>query len=87
MTEIEAATEVRAARGRGRPRPDFTRERDEEVFVQLGIRGAMGRQEMAEMLGVNVNLVYLSLVRLRSAGRVTKRRHGKFHVWAQVAES
>jgi transposase len=74
-------------RGRGRPRPEFTVNRDEEVFDYLVSHGASGRQKIAEDFGVNVNIVYLSLHRLRRQGRAEKVRNGKFHLWAAVNRS
>lgn len=71
-------------RGRGRPRPDFTITRDEEVFAYLAEFGPTGRAKMARDFGVNVNIVYLSLHRLRAQGRAEKVRSGKFHLWAAV---
>lgn len=72
-------------RGRGRPRPDFTKDRDEQVFYALHVNGPTARQELANIFGVNVNIIYLSLVRLRTAGRVEKIRRGKHHLWAVAA--
>lgn len=72
-------------RGRGRPRPDFTKERDEQVFYALHVNGPTGRKQLAEMFNVNVNIIYMSLVRLRRVGRVEKIRDGKRHLWAVAA--
>ena len=69
-------------RGRGRPRPEFTMERDEKVFYALHVNGPTSRTALAEMFGVNVNIIYLSLDRLRKVGRIEKIRRGKFHLWA-----
>ena len=69
-------------RGRGRPRPDATRERDEQVFYALHVNGPTGREALAQMFGVNVNIIYLALGRLRKAGRVERVREGKRHLWA-----
>lgn len=74
-------------RGRGRPPAEFTEQRAETVWYALHVNGPMRRQDLAEMLGVNKNLVYLSLVRLRDAGRVGKQRNGKYHEWAVTAKS
>lgn len=62
-------TNQTAPRPRGRPRPDDTISRDERVLELLG-RGSLSRQELADRLGVNINLAYLSLRRLRQQGRV-----------------
>ena len=72
-------------RGRGRPRPDFTRQRDEQVFQILHYNGPTGRAEIAARLQVNANIVYLALGRLRGSGRVEKIRNGKYHLWAVAA--
>jgi hypothetical protein len=76
---------VEEKRGRGRPRPEFTKERDEAVFQALHVNGPTGRLQIAEWFGVNVNIIYLSLNRLRDAGRVEKVRRGKHHLWAVAA--
>jgi predicted Rossmann fold nucleotide-binding protein DprA/Smf involved in DNA uptake len=70
-------------RGRGRPRPLGTIERDEQVYAALG-NGPAGRAELALHFGVNVNIIYMSLIRLRKAGRVDKVRDGKYHRWTQT---
>lgn len=72
-------------RGRGRPRPAFTQERDEQVFYALHVNGPTGRAALADIFQVNPNIVYLSLNRLRSAGRIEKIRRGKYHLWAVAA--
>jgi predicted ArsR family transcriptional regulator len=72
-------------RGRGRPRPTSTIERDEQVFLTLHNNGPTSRAQIAEWLGVNVNVIYLSLTRLRTAQRVEKIRRGKHHLWAVAA--
>lgn len=65
-----------------RSRPKFTLDRDEAVYEVL--TGAHARQDLAAHFGTNVNLVYLSLHRLREAGRVKKVRIGKQHLWARA---
>lgn len=72
-------------RGRGRPRPTATIERDEQVFLALHNNGPTSRAQVADWFGVNVNIVYLSLNRLRNAGRIEKIRRGKHHLWAVAA--
>jgi len=69
-------------RGRGRPRPSSTLERDEEVCTFLHYNGPTGRVRLAEHFQVNQNIIYLALGRLRKAGRVTKMRDHKLHLWA-----
>ena len=75
---LEGDTEEKAPRSR----PKFTLERDEAVFEAL--TGAHAREALAAQFGTNVNLVYLSLHRLREAGRVKKVRIGKQHLWARA---
>lgn len=70
-------------KGRGRPRPVATIERDEQVHAALK-DGMRGREDLAAEFGVNVNIIYMSLIRLRRAGRVHKVRDGKFHRWTQT---
>lgn len=71
-------------RGRGRPRPEFTVERDQAVLRHLAMLGSAGRQRLADDFGVNVNIIYLSLIRLRRDGLVKKVRNGKYHLWTVV---
>lgn len=72
--------------GRGRPRPDTTRQRDETVFAVVTAEPAT-KVELAEKLGMESSLVYLSLLRLRRDGRVQNLRNaaGK-HAW-QLADA
>jgi hypothetical protein len=72
-------------RGRGRPRPDSTIARDDQVYDFLHRSGPSGRSAMSQAFGVNQNIIYLSLVRLRRDGRVTKVRDGKYHLWSTVS--
>lgn len=74
-------------RGRGRPRPSFTLERDEEVCRFLHHNGPTGRSVLADHFRVNANLIYLSLGRLRKAGRVQKVRDHKIHLWQCTASA
>lgn len=74
-------------RGRGRPRPEATVKRDAEVLDVLKRSGMpVGRKALADMFGVNQNIVYLSLVRLRRDGLVSTVRQGKHHLWAVVEQ-
>jgi DNA (cytosine-5)-methyltransferase 1 len=78
MTEPETpeVTETKA----GRPRSTQTLERDEKVFEILST-GAKTRVAVGEVLGATPAEAYLSLDRLRTAGRAkSERRDGKF-VW------
>lgn len=70
---------------RGRPRPGSTIARDEEIFTALSSYGPMNRVALAAAFGVNINIIYLSLTRLRKAGRVKPVRDGKRHFWSAVA--
>lgn len=71
-------------RGRGRPRPVDTIDRDQQT-LELLARGPLSREELADMLGVNLNLAYLSLDRLRLAGKVRRtigvRGDGRTYTW------
>lgn len=71
-------------RGRGRPRPLSTIERDEAVFMLLSGE-PKSRQQLADYLDVNINVIYLSLTRLSRAGRAVKVRDGKYHRWTQFS--
>lgn len=72
-----------APKKRGRPRTESTIKRDELVFAALS-NEQLGRQELAQKVGDSINVVYLSLVRLRTQGRVHKVRFGKYHLWTQT---
>ncbi len=78
MSETPEA-EVTTKSGAGRPRPEVTLERDERVYELL--TGAMTRVEVGTAIEGTPAEAYLSLHRLRIAGRVnSERRDGKF-VW------
>lgn len=70
-------------RGRGRPRPADTVNRDEQVFAALAL-APRGREDLAREFGVNLNIIYMSLIRLRKQGRVQPVRDGKYHLWTQT---
>lgn len=72
-----------AAPRRGRPRPDSTIQRDEQVAQAL-VAGGKTREDLATETGLTKSEVYLSLHRLRRAGRVERTRDGGKHVWTQV---
>lgn len=84
MTEPtgEAVTAEGAAR-RGRPRPDVTIQRDQQVLNALD--GPKTRAQLIEATGLSKNQVYLSLYRLRKDGHVVRDRQGALHVWSRVA--
>lgn len=83
MTEPTA--EANAAPRRGRPRPESTIQRDEQVFQAL-VAGGKTREDLATETGLTKSEVYLSLHRLRNAGKVERTRDSGKHVWAHVAE-
>lgn len=62
MSEPEAPTAETT--GRGRPRPEATKERDARVLAYLQTAGAQNRKQIAEALQLPGNEVYLSLYRL-----------------------
>jgi predicted ArsR family transcriptional regulator len=74
-------------RGRGRPRPTETIDRDQQTLELLS-RGPLTRKELADRLGVNLNLAYLTLDRLRELGRVRRttggRGDGRTYTWELV---
>lgn len=66
---------------RGRPRSQETLSRDESVVAALQT-GSRTKEQLADELGIGPNLVYLSLWRLRRAGRVEKITDGDVrHSW------
>lgn len=68
---------------RGRPRPDEVIQRDEAVLA--AVTGSMSRKQIAEITQIKESLVYLSLLRLRNAGKLTHERSGVGHVWAPIS--
>jgi hypothetical protein len=86
MTDVSEAPAV-AAEGagekrRGRPRPDTTVQRDEQVLAQ--ITEPRTRGQLAELTGLETKAVYLSLHRLQRDGRITRTRSGADHVWTRA---
>lgn len=71
-------------RGPGRPRVPAVVQRDEEVFNHLQSNGPTQVRDIVDKTAHGRNAVYLSLWRLRNAGRVTYRRDGASRLW-QVA--
>lgn len=53
-------------------RPPAVTERDEKVFNYLEENGSSSRNAIADHLGLTRSLTYLSLYRLRDAGRVKR---------------
>lgn len=74
-TEVEAPAAAAASgdKRRGRPRSQETIERDDLVLQLLSDGVARTRDEIAEELSVDKgSIVYLSLYRLRNAGKVQR---------------
>lgn len=68
---------------RGRPRPDEVVSRDELVFDAVG-SDKLTRKQVAELTGIKESHVYLSLLRLRNAGRLRLQRAAGGHMWSRV---
>lgn len=64
---------VEVKQPRGRPRPNETKRRDEQVLSLLRIHSRT-RNSLAEELQTPVTRIYLSLCRLRDAGLVLMER-------------
>jgi len=78
--EAAAATAPR----RGRPRPQETIQRDEQVLQALGAEGKT-REDLVTTTGLTANQVYLSLWRLRKNGQAERSRDNGKHVWKATA--
>lgn len=85
ITEEAAPTEDTAKR-KGRPRPEDTIKRDEQVLKLIAESGDNGvtRTQLAETLELEGNTVYLSLFRLKQDGTIVRSRNGGDHVWKTV---
>ncbi len=81
VEQVESAEQPVSNR-RGRPRPASVIERDEQVFSAL--TSPMTRDQLAEASGVPKEKVYLSMFRLRDAGRIRRERQGSTHIWTRV---
>jgi len=66
----------------GRPRPETTLARDEAVYEK--VTGKMTKNDIVVATELKPNEVYLSLYRLRSAGRVVRTHEGGNHVWSRT---
>jgi predicted Rossmann fold nucleotide-binding protein DprA/Smf involved in DNA uptake len=66
---------------RGRPRDPGVIERDERVLGALSTEEAKTKAQLAGELGLEPNVVYLSLWRLHKAGLVTREQRA----WRQTA--
>lgn len=79
---VEADGNADSASGRrGRPRDPGVIERDERVLGALTSSEAKTKSQLAEELGLEPNVVYLSLWRLHKAGLVTREQRA----WRQTA--
>lgn len=78
----EPAAESTEAATRGRPRPNETVERDEQVFAAL--TEPKTRETLATELSLESKRVYLSLYRLRRDGRIVGARVDGAHKWSRV---
>lgn len=85
MTDMIEQTDSADGPRRGRPRPGHTIERDELVFEKLN--ESMTKAQLVESTGLPKNEVYLSLYRLRAAGRIERSRAGGNHVWSRAPQS
>lgn len=70
--------------GRGRPRSADVQERDERVYDAVAVGGGLTRAQLEEDLGLTGNDAYMSLFRLRTTGRVERRRTDGAHKWYTV---
>lgn len=73
-----------ATKGRGRPRPTEVKERDEKILAEITAHEAHTRASLEEALKMTQNEVYMSLFRLRTAGKIEKRRIDGKHAWFAV---
>jgi len=69
------------SRGRGRPRPAETIDRDERIHTLLA-SGARSRGQIAQETGLTTDLVRLALRRLRRDGRVRQCLRDGVVVWS-----
>jgi hypothetical protein len=82
VTDVQTDHVAEPTPKRGRPRPQTVIERDEQVFNAL--TSPMTRGQLAEASGVPEDKVYLSMFRLRDAGRIRRERQGGAHVWTRT---
>lgn len=68
-------------RGRGRPRPAETIERDDRIYGLLA-EGALSRSQIAVETGLTTDLVALALRRLKRDGRARQCLQGGVIVWS-----
>ena len=85
VIEAPAAETTTTVGGRrGRPRPAVTLQRDEDVFMKV-TEGVGTRRELTEHIDATSGQVYLSLYRLRLAGRIARVRENGKHIWRVTA--
>ena len=73
-------------RGRGRPRPAETIERDDCIYGLLK-KGALSRGQIAVETGLTTDLVALSLKRLKRDERVRQCLQGGVIVWSVATDT
>ena len=82
VTETAVIETPTATTGPGRPRPQETRDRDEQVYATLV--EAKTREQLVAETQIPPKLVYLSLYRLRRDGRVEHIREAGAHKWIRT---
>ena len=60
------------------------KERDDRVYNYVVNSPGKSKAQVAEDLGTVENEVYMSLFRLRKAGKIEKRRENGIHAWYPV---
>jgi hypothetical protein len=83
----EAVEPEKPSRGRGRPKSTEVKERDDRVYDAVSVEPGRTRAELEEKLNLPGNDVYMSLFRLRSSGRIERRREGGAHKWYALGGS
>lgn len=82
MTEPEAPA---AEAKRGRPRPQDTIQRDQDVLANFPADGSgITKVALAEATGMPGNQLYLSLYRLQRDKAIERVREGGAHTWKRV---
>jgi hypothetical protein len=81
----ELTTDDKPKSGRGRPKSADVQARDERVYdVVASAKVGITRAQLEDELGLAGNDAYMSLFRLRTAGRVERRRDAGAHKWFAV---
>jgi hypothetical protein len=70
--------------GRGRPKSADVQARDERVYDVVASHAGLTRAQLENELGLAGSDAYMSLFRLRTAGRVERRRDAGAHKWFAV---